>query len=254
MNGSGGTLAPEAVEPHIRGRFGKPYVWEPECASTQALLLDSGLAEGAVAATDHQTAGRGRLGRTWEAPPGSSVLISVMLHPPPARHWPELSLLGGVAAAEAVEGATGLAVQVKWPNDVMLDRRKVGGVLAEARDGTVVLGIGVNVNQSREQLPPSTSVEPASLRTTTGHEHDVAALAGSLLFRLERLYDTWRHGGLRDVYTEVGARHFLFGRRVTVDGRQGTAAAIALDGRLEVRLDDGETLQVESGEVAVVGA
>jgi BirA family transcriptional regulator, biotin operon repressor / biotin---[acetyl-CoA-carboxylase] ligase len=245
------TLEPASVEPHVRGRFGKPYRWEPACESTQALLLDSGLPEGAAAATDHQTAGRGRLGRAWEAPSGSSVLVSVMLHPPAERHWPELSLLGGIAAAEAVETATGLSAQVKWPNDVMLDRRKVGGVLAEARDASVVLGIGINVNQRREELPLEAPMEPASLRTVTGREHDVAALLGSLLWRLERLYDTWRHGGLRDVYTELGSRNFLFGRRVRIDGREGTAGVIGHDGRLEVHLSDGDTLHVESGEVVV---
>ncbi len=245
------TLAPQAVEPHIRGRFGKPFLWEPECASTQTLLLGSGLPEGAAAATDHQTTGRGRLGRVWEAPPGSSVLVSVLLHPPPTRHWPELSLLGGVAAAEAVEGATGLSAQVKWPNDVMLDRRKVAGVIAEASEQTVVLGIGINVNQSRDELPRGTTTETASLRTTTGRAHDPAALLGSLLFRLERFYDLWRHGGLPDIYTELGARNFLFGRRVLVDGREGTGGPIGHDGRLEVHLPDGETLHVESGEVTV---
>ncbi len=245
------TLAPEAVAQHVRGRFGRPYTWELECESTQLLLLGSGLPEGAVAATDHQTAGRGRLGRVWEAPPGSSVLLSVMLHPPAERHWPELSLLGGIAAAEAVEGMIGLSAQVKWPNDVMVDRRKVAGVIAEARETTVVLGIGINVTQARDELPPATSTEAGSLRTITGRAHDVAALAGSLLYRLERLYDTWRHGGLGDIYAELGSRNFLFGRRVTVDGREGTAGPIAHDGRLEVHLADGETLHVESGEVAI---
>ena len=249
---SGSTLAPDAVAPHVRGRFGKPYHWEPECKSTQLLLLGSGLPEGAVAATDHQTAGRGRLGRVWEAPPGSSVLLSVMLHPPAERHWPELSLLGGIAAAEAVEGMTELSAQVKWPNDVMVDRRKVAGVIAEARDATAVLGIGINVNQARDELPPGTSTEAASLRTITGRAYDVAVLAGSLLYRLERLYDTWRHGGLRDVYAELGSRNFLFGRRVVVDGREGVASAIGHDGRLEVHLAGGETLHVSSGEVAVI--
>lgn len=245
-----GTLAFGAVDAHIRGRFGKPYRFERECESTQALLFEPGLPEGAVAATDHQTAGRGRLGRTWEAPPGSSVLMSVLLHPPPARHWPELALLGGVAAAEAVEAATGLSAQVKWPNDVMLDRRKVAGVLAESRGGVIVLGIGINVNQTRTELPLDAPTEPGSLRTVTGHEHDIAALLGSLLFRLERLYDVWRHGGLGEIYAELGSRNFLFGRRVQVDGRAGIGSVIGRDGRLEVHLDSGETLHVESGEVA----
>src|SRR5205807_3839740 len=122
----------------IRGRFGTPYVYEPECESTQLLLLGSGLPEGAVAVTEHQTGGRGRLGRRWDTPASSSVLVSVLLEPPSERHVPELSLVAAVAAAQVIDEATGLTSQVKWPNDVMLNRRKVAGILAELAAGTVV--------------------------------------------------------------------------------------------------------------------
>jgi BirA family biotin operon repressor/biotin-[acetyl-CoA-carboxylase] ligase len=243
------TLAPEAVAPHLRGRFGKPYVYEPECESTQLLLLGSGLPEGAVAATDHQTGGKGRHGRRWVAPPGSSVLCSVMLHPPPERHLPELSLAAALAAAEAVEGATGLTAQLKWPNDVMLNRGKVAGILAELSEGTVVIGIGINVNQTRDELPLDSPTAPGSLRTLTGETHDRAALLGSLLFRLERIYDGWRHGGLGELYGEIGARNFLHGRRVTVDGEPATAWRILRDGRLEIETGAHERRAIESGEV-----
>jgi BirA family transcriptional regulator, biotin operon repressor / biotin---[acetyl-CoA-carboxylase] ligase len=246
-----GTLAFEAVDRHIRGRFGKPYLYEPECESTQLLLLGSGLAEGATAATDLQTGGKGRHGKQWIAPAGTSVLVSVMLHPPAGRHLPELSLVAALAAAEAVEGATGLTAQIKWPNDVMLNRRKVAGILCELTDGAVVCGIGINANQTREQLPLGAPTEPGSLLTLTGSAYDRAALLGSLLFRLERIYDGWRHGGLADLYGEIGARDFLRGRRVTVDGEEATALQIARDGRLEVATGNGhgETRAVESGEV-----
>jgi BirA family biotin operon repressor/biotin-[acetyl-CoA-carboxylase] ligase len=243
------TLAFESVDRYIRGRFGKPYLYEPECESTQLLLVGSGLPEGAAAATDHQTGGRGRLGRPWVAPPGSSVLVSVILHPPPERHLPELSLAAALAAAEAVEGATGLSAQIKWPNDVMLNRRKVAGILSELSDGTVVVGIGINVNQMREELPPDATTPPGSLFTLTGTRADRAALLGSLLFRLERIYDGWRHGGLSDLYGEIGARDFLRGRRITVDGSDATALQILRDGRLEVEMDTGEVRPVESGDV-----
>jgi BirA family biotin operon repressor/biotin-[acetyl-CoA-carboxylase] ligase len=243
------SLSSEAVARFIRGRFGKPYLYEPECESTQLLLLGSGLPEGAAAATDHQTDGRGRMGRLWTAPQASSVLVSVMLHPPPERHLPELSLVAALAAAEAIEGATGLTAQVKWPNDVMLNRRKVAGILSELQDGVVVVGIGINVNQTRDELPLDAPTEPGSLRTLTGNMHDRAALLGSLLFRLERIYDGWRHGGLADLYGEIGARDFLRGRRITVDGEQATASQILRDGRLEVVTDSHETRAVESGEV-----
>ena len=105
-----------------------------------------------------------------------------------------------------VERATGLPAQIKWPNDVMLSRRKVCGVLGELRDGLVTLGIGTNVNQTREQLPSGAPTPAASLRTITGQTFDRAALLGSLLFRLEGIYDQWRDGGLVDVFVEISGR------------------------------------------------
>lgn len=243
------TLAPAAVEPRLEGRFGKPYLYEPQCESTQQLLLGSGLAEGAVAAADHQTGGRGRLGRAWEEPPGSSVLTSVLLEPPDGRRLPELSLVAALAVAETIEAAVVLAAQVKWPNDVMLNRRKVAGILSELSDGTVVLGIGINVNQTRDELPLDAPTEPASLRTATGVEYERAVLLGSLLARLERMYDIWRGKGLDGLYGGLGARDFLRGRRITADGEKATAIQILRDGRLEIETDAGEVKALESGEV-----
>jgi BirA family biotin operon repressor/biotin-[acetyl-CoA-carboxylase] ligase len=172
-----------------------------------------------------------------------------MLHPPANRHLPGLSLVAALAAAEAIEGATGLTAQIKWPNDVMLNRRKVAGILSELSEGVVVVGIGMNVNQARDELPPDTPTEAGSLRTLTGNSYDRAPLLGSLLFRLERIYDGWRHGGLDDLYGEIGARDFLRGRRITVDGEDATASQILRDGRLEVVTGSHETRAVESGEV-----
>jgi BirA family transcriptional regulator, biotin operon repressor / biotin---[acetyl-CoA-carboxylase] ligase len=242
-------FAPEAVRPFLRGRFGDPLVWETECASTQALLADSGLPEGAVAATDHQTAGRGRLGRSWDDARGTALLVSVLLRPERGADLPQLSLVCALAVAETAEAATELAAQVKWPNDVMLDRRKVAGVLLEARDGSVVCGIGLNVNQTREQLPGDPRAQAGSLRTVTGRTYDRAALLGDLLARLEARYDAWRAEGLQELHGPIGARNFLFGRRVRVDGHPGTGGVILADGRLEVVLADGGTVRVESGEV-----
>ena len=237
------------MEPHLRGRFGKPYLYERECESTQLLLAVTGLPEGAVAATDHQTGGRGRLGRRWDAPPGSSLLVSVLLRPPPERHAPELSLVAALATAEAVEEATGLTAQIKWPNDVMVNRRKVAGILSELSDGTVVLWIGINVDQTREELPQDTAVSTGSLRTLTGRAHDRAALLVSLLARLEHAYDAWHEAGLAALYGDIGARDFLRGRRVTVDGGEVVVRMILPDGRLEIEAADGTVRVLESGEV-----
>ncbi len=225
-------------------KLGETRIHVESCESTQA-LLDPSMAEGTVAVADVQTAGRGRLGRTWEAPQRSAVLASVLLRPPAGRPLPQLALVAGVAVADALEELTGLAVQIKWPNDVMLRRTKVAGILAEARDGAVVLGIGINVNQTREQLPE----RGGSLRTATGMEWDGDAVLDAVLDALGIRYLQWREGGLDAVYDGLGARDFLRGRTVTVEGTSGVAELIDRDGRLRIAIGGGEHVTVGSGEV-----
>jgi BirA family transcriptional regulator, biotin operon repressor / biotin---[acetyl-CoA-carboxylase] ligase len=212
-------LAAEAVEPHLRGRFGRPYRYEPECESSR-LLLHAGAPEGAVAVCDSET-------RT-------AIDCSVVLRPPPGSAPRELTLLGAIAAAEAVEDATGLTAQIRWPDEVMLNRRKVAGVLAEPGDAVVVLDVGLNVNQLSEQLPADAGRLAGSLRTLVGRTYDRAELLGSLLVRLEETYDVWRHGGIRALHVELGARDFLRGRFVTVGETAGVAEGIDVEGRLLV--------------------
>jgi BirA family biotin operon repressor/biotin-[acetyl-CoA-carboxylase] ligase len=225
-------------------KLGETRIHVESCESTQT-LLDPSMAEGTVAVADVQTAGRGRLGRTWEAPPRSAVLVSVLLRPSADRPLPQLALVAGVAVADALEELTGLSVQIKWPNDVMLRRTKVAGILAEARESAVVVGIGVNVNQTREQLPN----RGGSLRTATGLEWDRDAVLDAVLGTLGTRYEQWRVGGLDAVYDGLGSRDFLRGRSVTVDDTSGTAELIDRDGRLRIAVGHGKSVTVESGEV-----
>jgi BirA family biotin operon repressor/biotin-[acetyl-CoA-carboxylase] ligase len=224
--------------------LGRPRLDVESCESTQ-VLVDTSLPEGALVVADHQTAGRGRLGRSWEAPPGKALLFSILLRPPSERNVPELSLVAGIAVADALERTLGLSVQLKWPNDVMLRRRKVAGCLAEVRDGVVVLGIGLNVNQTREELPE----HAGSLLTLTGRETDREKLLSALLQDLEARYSDWSEGGLDAVYEGLGPRDFLRGRRVNVNGTSGVATMINREGRLEIQVGHGKLVTVESGEV-----
>jgi BirA family biotin operon repressor/biotin-[acetyl-CoA-carboxylase] ligase len=185
------SLSPAAVEPRLRGRFGRPYEHVPSTPSTQ-LLLPAGAPEGALVSADEQTAGRGRLGRRWLAPAGTSLLCSLQLRPTIAsERLPELTGVAARACAEAIAALTGLEPELKFPNDVLLGGRKVAGILAEARDGRVVLGIGVNVNVSAEQLPQEVDLPATSLLVATGHELERADLLVELLERLEERYDAW---------------------------------------------------------------
>lgn len=166
-------LSPEVVVSKLRGSYGRNYLYAAETPSTQTLPADDA-PHGTVALAEHQTAGRGRLGRQWIDEPGAGLSFSVVLRPPlPVANWPELTLV----AAKAVAGAVGAGATIKHPNDVLLDGRKVAGILAESA-GHVVLGIGVNVGEA--PWPGAAAVE-----------RDRLDLLVEILDRLERGYDAW---------------------------------------------------------------
>ena len=168
--GSDSPLVPELVASALRGAYGREYHWAAETGTTQR-LLPPGAAHGAVALAEHQSEGRGRLGRTWV---DSALMFSVALYPPPpVARWPELTLV----AAQAVAAAIGPAATIKDPNDVLVDGRKAAGILAEAGE-RVVLGIGINVG--RAAWPGAGWVE-----------RDRLELLVDVLARLESAYDAW---------------------------------------------------------------
>jgi BirA family transcriptional regulator, biotin operon repressor / biotin---[acetyl-CoA-carboxylase] ligase len=185
------SLAPESVLPRLRGRFGRDYAYLESTPSTQ-LLLDASAPEGAVAVAGEQTAGRGRLGRRWLAPAGTSLLCSIQLRPAisPER-LPELTGVAAHACAEAIAALTVLEPTLKFPNDILIGVRKVAGVLAEAREGRVVLGVGINVNVPESDLPTEVDRPATSLLVETGREIDRAELLVEILVRLERRYHAW---------------------------------------------------------------
>ena len=163
-------LEPPIVLPRLRGSFGREYHWAARAATTQR-MLPADAAHGAVALAEHQTEGRGRLGRVWT---DSALMFSVALYPPqPVARWPELTLV----AAHAVAHAIGNDAAIKHPNDVLVGGRKAAGILAEA-SGRVVLGIGINVG--RTDWPGAGWVDADRLE-----------LLVDVLDRLERGYDAW---------------------------------------------------------------
>jgi len=231
---------PEQIEPRLRGRFGRPYVWRRVCESTQELAR--GLPEGGVAACDEQTAGRGRRGRTWHSPPGAGLLFSLALEP---RTPPERLTAFSLVAAEAVCVVCDPRAMVRWPNDVVIEGRKLAGVLPELRDGKLVLGVGVNVNHTAGGLPQQARVAATSLRIERGGEVDRVELLAELLDELERRYDAFEQGGFEGL-----GRDELKGRMVElVGGGRGLCEGVDELGRLMV---DGHPHS--SAEVERVGA
>jgi BirA family biotin operon repressor/biotin-[acetyl-CoA-carboxylase] ligase len=231
---------PEQVEPRLRGRFGRPYVWRLVCESTQELARE--LPEGGVAACDEQTAGRGRRGRGWYSPPGAGLLFSLALEP---RTAPDRLAAFSLVAAEAVCAVCDPKAMVRWPNDVVIEGRKLAGVLPELRDGKLVVGVGVNVNQTTGSLPAQARVPATSLRIERGGEVDRVELLVELLDELERRYDAFE----RDGFTGL-TRDELRGRTVElVDGRRGLCEGVDELGRLIVDGHPHTSAKVERVEV-----
>ncbi|MCI0582650.1 MAG: biotin--[acetyl-CoA-carboxylase] ligase [Chloroflexi bacterium] len=229
------------------GRLAGPLRAYGSVASTQTVArawADAGAPEGAVVVADHQTAGRGRRGRPWTAPAGTSLLFSVVLRPPlPVARWPEIPLAAGCAVAESLEAVTGVSVDLEWPNDVLVDGRKLAGILAEGVSGPVplvVLGVGVNVSQEESDWPPDLAGRARSLAgvsTPVSREH----LLGALLARLDVWYGVLLDRGFEPVRAAWRQRGLL-GARLTVAGRAGAAVDLAPGGQLAVRCEDGETV------------
>ncbi len=231
----------------------------PQTGSTNADLLEeaqAGAAEGLVLAAEAQTAGRGRLGRAWSAPPRAALVFSALLRlpdvPPGRRGW--LPLLTGVAVATALREAAAVPASLKWPNDVLVGERKLAGILAEAHGDAVVVGIGLNVTLSRSELPVPTAT---SLLIEDAACTDRDTLLVAILTELARRYRAWRAdpdaAGLRADYLRWSA---TIGRAVRVElpgGADLTGPAEDVDGagRLVLRTADGR-VPVGAGDVVHV--
>jgi BirA family biotin operon repressor/biotin-[acetyl-CoA-carboxylase] ligase len=198
---------------------------------------------GAVLATDHQVSGRGRLGRTWTAPAGSSITLSVLLRPErdPVT-WTWLPLLAGLAVADSLRAVADVPAVLKWPNDVLVDGAKICGILAERVDGpdavACVLGMGINVHQIAEELPVPTATSLAVLRPERSFVR--AEIMATVLAALALLYHRWESGHDDALIREYQARCDTLGRAVRVhkaDGstREGEAVGVDPEGRLRVR-------------------
>jgi BirA family transcriptional regulator, biotin operon repressor / biotin---[acetyl-CoA-carboxylase] ligase len=218
------------------------------------MLAGDGAPEGTVIVADYQTAGRGRRGRAWTAPPGSALLFSVLLRPPfPPARWPELSLAGACAVAEGVWAATGLTPRVKWPNDVLVGDRKVAGVLAEGIVGVaahVVLGVGINVLGGAELWPPALAERAASL-AALGYRGQRQPVLTAVLGRLAARYADLCERGFAPV-REACRRWGTFGVPVAAGGHEGVAIDLGPDGELLLRHADGRTHAIRAGEIDII--
>lgn len=267
-------LTREAVAACLRTRrlgHGLQILQETTSTNSEAAnLAQLGMEHGTVVVAEQQTEGKGRLGRRWHSPAAGNLYCSVILkvstslrQSPTWLSW--IPLVSAVAATRAVQSVTGLQPMVKWPNDLLLDGRKVGGVLCESgvagrQHLYVVVGIGLNVNASRETFPEDLQTIATSLVSETGHTIDRAMLLASLLFELERRVDSLLDG-VNDIPSDLVKEYTVLcstlGQKVRVslaDGEcvEGVADSIVADGSLRIICDQGSgggTVDLRAGDV-----
>ena len=230
--------------------------------STNRVALDmasSGLPGGVVVLAEAQTAGKGRLGRRWFAPPGRCVTLSLLLRPClPVREYPLFSPAAAVGIIAGLQSAFGVEAAVKWPNDILIGRRKLGGILLETGppgdQGTpLAIGVGINVNLEAEDFPAELQSEATALQACLGRPADRTAVAVALIDGLCHAVARLEGGGKQAILREAAARCVTLGKRIRVSaGRkvfEGWAEGIEADGALRIRLGDRSRRRILIGEI-----
>ena len=217
-------------------------------------LAIAGAPGGLVVTADEQTAGRGRRGNAWFAPPGSCLLYSGLVRPFAADQAPLLPLAVPLAVCEAAEAVAPVRCQVKWPNDIWIDERKVSGILVEARpdEGWAVVGVGLNVAITEDEFPPELRETAISLLPTEAEDGLPPGGAPGVRRALQALNEAlgrWLGAGDDEVLSAYRARDALCGRRISWEGGSGTAEEIDERGHLVVEKSDGERVSLGAGEV-----
>ncbi|OLC95708.1 MAG: biotin--[acetyl-CoA-carboxylase] ligase [Acidobacteria bacterium 13_1_40CM_4_58_4] len=256
-------LTPDMLKQRLKGSlFGKHIYHFFKTDSTNRVALELGHAgepEGAVVLAEEQTAGRGRAGRVWSSERAAGIYVTLLLRPKLAPvQAPLLTMMAGLSAHAAVEAVTGLAVDLKWPNDLIIRGKKVGGILTEmhAEPGQVrfvIVGIGLNVNQ--EKFPGELASIATSLRLETGKPQSRMELLVRLLREFESDYNRMLREGVASVVKRFEViSSYAHGKRVRVtngtESYLGTTAGLGPEGLLQVERDDGRVVTVIAGDVA----
>jgi BirA family biotin operon repressor/biotin-[acetyl-CoA-carboxylase] ligase len=246
--------------------IGKKIHAFPNVDSTNTVafrLALNGASEGEVVIVESQHAGKGRMGRRWESPAGLNIYLSIILRPPfPPSKIPLITLMTAVACAEAIEEVTGVLPAIKWPNDLLLGEKKIGGILTEAdmemdRINFVIVGIGINVNMPRSAFPPSIRDTATSLQESLGKQVSRVTLIKALLRKFELWYTRFKEGRGGAITRRWEELSQIRGKEVAIafmgETVKGTALEIDADGALLVQEAGGEVKRIVAGDVDVRG-
>ena len=249
----------------IRGEMGRDIVWLGMVDSTNSFameLADKGASHGTIVIADRQTKGRGRMGRTWISPSGGNIYMSVILAPPmELAQATLLTIMAGVACCRALRNTTGLPVEIKWPNDLMVAHKKLGGILTEIKSSGdtilyAVMGIGINVNAELRNFPPEVRSAATSVRNEMGKTESRAFLMAEILNELDRWHHVFVQKGKEKLLNEWRELTSMMGRPVQVTMGEEIVKGLALDvddeGMLIVKLPSGTLRRITFGELVVL--
>jgi BirA family biotin operon repressor/biotin-[acetyl-CoA-carboxylase] ligase len=244
--------------------FGKRISYREECSSTQDLaaeLARQGEPEGSMVITEAQTRGRGRKGRSWISTPGTGVCLSVILRPKlQASQIVQIPMVAGVAAVRAISAVTCLEPDIKWPNDILLNGKKVAGILTEMscekdQINYIILGIGINVNSRHSDLPKAIRDTATSLRIESGRNISRITMVQRYLIDLETAYYSYLANGFENIRQEWKSLSSTIGARVEIlDGPEhltGEVLDIDTDGFLLLKTDAGKIQRIVAGDVSL---
>ena len=256
-------LLPSELLPELNTRvLGREVFYYQELSSTQEKAVElakQGYPEGTLIIAEKQVSGKGRLGRNWESHPGSvcvSLIFRPNMRPEDILHFP---LATGIAAARTIRNLTGYYPGLKWPNDILLSGRKLGGILTELAAEPdklhyLVIGIGININTPKPCFSEQIQSTATSLVTEYGQEFSRLGFLQVLLREMEAIHSQYQEYGFTSIREDWKALNVTLGRKVTIQDRdkviQGTAQDINLQGGLVVNTNSGEYLTVTSGDVA----
>ena len=260
-------VIPEQIIPNLKTKqLGRTIEYYTTCESTQIIAADKAreaAPHGTVVIAEEQTDGRGRLDRSWNSTANKGIWMSVIIRPAISPQFAaQFTLVSAVAITQAIQEVTNLTPEIKWPNDILINGKKVTGILTELQADmdivhSIIIGIGVNVNQELSAFEESIQKTATSLKIENGEEIDRSLLVAKILYYLEKYGELYVENGFKPIKILWESHNCTIGKRIRATTLQETLEGVALgitnDGVLEIKLDSGEIRGVYSADIHLLG-
>ncbi|PZX07684.1 BirA family biotin operon repressor/biotin-[acetyl-CoA-carboxylase] ligase [Psychrobacillus insolitus] len=259
-------VSPEQITPFLETKsIGRNILYFPVCESTQTIASEearNGAPHGTIVIAEEQTAGRGRLERAWDSSANKGIWMSVIIRPKISPQYaPQFTLVAAVAITKAIEDLSNCTPEIKWPNDLLISGKKVTGILTELQADmdqvhSIIIGIGVNVNQSIKSFDETVQSIATSLKMETGNDFNRAELVAKIAYYIEKYTDMYVENGFAPIKLLWESYSGTIGKRIKAtmltETLEGVAVSITNDGVLQLKLDNGEIKGIYSADIDIM--